>query len=210
MNETQEQKLVEVARTWINTPYAKQGKYKHVGVDCAAVISQSVEEAGILPEISGLESESEKLKLILDRAGYVRPLDGAAVGDVVAFKEHAGKRLPKHIGLVTRINERGDIYIVEAGRQRVAEHRVDGFGMSCLHSIWRIGATEEESAEAVMRRAEVMIALKAGVLADPFSATILGVKLGTLLLSAAVSTAASIGAGALSSELPQRARIKCP
>ena len=52
MNEKeQREKVVEVARSWLRTPYHHMGRIKGVGVDCAMLPAEVYREAGCVPHI---------------------------------------------------------------------------------------------------------------------------------------------------------------
>lgn len=43
------QKILEEARSFLNTPYHHQGRIKGVGVDCAMLLAEVYEKAGLVP-----------------------------------------------------------------------------------------------------------------------------------------------------------------
>jgi cell wall-associated NlpC family hydrolase len=47
----QRQRVVEVARTWLRTPYHHQGRVKGVGVDCATLLAEVACEAGLVERV---------------------------------------------------------------------------------------------------------------------------------------------------------------
>ena len=52
MSETeQRQRVVDVARTWLGTPYHSAARVKGVGVDCLTVLAEVYHEAGIIGHV---------------------------------------------------------------------------------------------------------------------------------------------------------------
>lgn len=47
----QRARVVEIARTWLKTPYHHQGRVKGAGVDCAMLLCEVYHEAGLVPQI---------------------------------------------------------------------------------------------------------------------------------------------------------------
>jgi cell wall-associated NlpC family hydrolase len=45
------QKIVEIAASWLGTPYHTMGRLKSVGCDCLTLLVEIYTEAGIIPEI---------------------------------------------------------------------------------------------------------------------------------------------------------------
>ena len=53
MNEhTARQAIIAEARSWIGTPYLHQGRVKGVGVDCAMLLLEVYERAGLIPHLT--------------------------------------------------------------------------------------------------------------------------------------------------------------
>lgn len=84
--------VVAVARSWLGTPYRHQASAKGAGADCLGLIR------GVWRELYGAEPEAtppytpdwsevsrdEQLWRAADR--WLRPVDGAALGDVLLFR----------------------------------------------------------------------------------------------------------------------------
>lgn len=47
----QRARAIEVAKTWIGTPYHNHGRVKGAGVDCAMLVAEVYHEAGIVPRV---------------------------------------------------------------------------------------------------------------------------------------------------------------
>jgi cell wall-associated NlpC family hydrolase len=45
------QKAIDEARSWLSTPYAHMGRRKGVGCDCATLIAEVFERAGLIPRV---------------------------------------------------------------------------------------------------------------------------------------------------------------
>lgn len=86
-------KVVEEAKTWLGTPYHHMGRVKGQGVDCAMLIAEVYERAGMIPHRDipfypmqwNLNRNAESyLQVILDHA---KEFDGPPLpGDVVVWK----------------------------------------------------------------------------------------------------------------------------
>lgn len=76
---TQRAAVVAAARSWIRTPYAHMGRVKGVGVDCATLLVEAFEEAGVIghtvldyypPEWHLHHSEERYLKTVERLGGH--------------------------------------------------------------------------------------------------------------------------------------------
>ncbi|MEO9575992.1 MAG: NlpC/P60 family protein [Tateyamaria sp.] len=98
--------IVHEARAWIGTPYVHQQATKRGGCDCLGLIR------GIWRDVIGSEPErlpaysmdwsepqgEEKLWAAALRHLNAKPLDDAAIGDVILFRMRAGA-VAKHLGV---------------------------------------------------------------------------------------------------------------
>ncbi len=89
----QRSKVIEIARSWLGTPYKHRGQIKGVGVDCATLISNTYAEAGLiapvdLPQYSPqwhLNKDSQRyLGIITDHATEI--FNDPGPGDVVLWQ----------------------------------------------------------------------------------------------------------------------------
>lgn len=97
--------VVEVARTWIRTPYHDRAAIKGVGVDCAMLLVAVYSDAGIVPvEDPGHYSSQWYLhhseeKYLAEVEKYAHQIEGPPKpGDVVVYK--VGRAFA-HGGIVT-------------------------------------------------------------------------------------------------------------
>jgi cell wall-associated NlpC family hydrolase len=86
------QRVVSIAKTWLRTPYVHMGRVKGAGCDCATLIAEVYEEAGLVPRVD-LDYYSPQWHLHRDAERYLdRVLSYASVveeplpGDVVLFR----------------------------------------------------------------------------------------------------------------------------
>ncbi len=108
--------VVAVLRSWVRTPYHHAARLKGVGIDCATLIAEVYQEAGLVErvEIPGyspqwhLHRKAEKYREFLLR--YMHPItrEQAGPGDVVLYKIGHVKA---HGGIIT---ERGWPFIIHA------------------------------------------------------------------------------------------------
>jgi cell wall-associated NlpC family hydrolase len=88
----QRQRVVEVARSFVGTPYHHRGRIKGVGIDCAQLLIEVYAEAGLVERFDTGEypmdwalhrSEERFLGFLADRA---QPTAYALAGDVLLFR----------------------------------------------------------------------------------------------------------------------------
>lgn len=90
------EKIVDVARSWIGTPYRHQARVKYKGVDCAMLVAGIALESGIIDKFDynpiytqdwHNHRNEEMLLATLDYFGCEEiDLEQAKPGDIVAFK----------------------------------------------------------------------------------------------------------------------------
>jgi NlpC/P60 family putative phage cell wall peptidase len=98
--------IVAGARSWIGTPYLRQGSVKGAGADCLGLLR------GVWREVFGAEpepvpaytadwAEPDRREVLLEAAGRLlltKPLREAAPGDVLLFRMREGS-IAKHLGI---------------------------------------------------------------------------------------------------------------
>lgn len=85
-------KIVEVAKSWLNTPYHSMAKIKGVGVDCGQFIIAVYEECGLVESISTgsythdwhLHKGEEKYLNFVEK--YCDKVDTPLPGDIIVFQ----------------------------------------------------------------------------------------------------------------------------
>jgi NlpC/P60 family putative phage cell wall peptidase len=101
-----QQRIVDLARVWIGTPYLHQGSLRGAGTDCLGLLR------GLWREVYGTEpqdvpaysadwseaSGDEVLWRAASRWLQPQPLDQQALGDVLLFRMRAGG-IAKHLGI---------------------------------------------------------------------------------------------------------------
>lgn len=126
--------VTDVARTYINTPFAHQGRVRGVGLDCVGLPLMIAEELGLVDtkgrQINGLLYHSYTGQpvdtLVLDcciehlmrkSVTQLRP------GDVVCMRVET---VPCHVGIYDEVN--GQPWLIHAysgGESKVVEHGID-------------------------------------------------------------------------------------
>ena len=142
--------VLTVARSWIGTTFAHQGRQKGIRCDCIGLVIETCREVGLV-DAAGLPPG-------WDHVGYGRYPDSYGMtmhllqymtrvprqhmqpGDVALFRTTSGQ--PAHMGFL------GDgavplslIHAFNARTQRLArvqEHRFSGYWLGCLHSVYRL------------------------------------------------------------------------
>ena len=88
----QQNLVVDVALTWLNTGYHHAARLKGVGVDCATFLCEVYEEAGLLPHLeleyypSDWHIHRETPRYLRQLMQYVEPTDDPQKGDIAMFK----------------------------------------------------------------------------------------------------------------------------
>ena len=102
---------VDIARSWIGTPYVHQGAAKHVGTDCLGLIrgiwrELAGDEPAPVPAYSatwGPEDQTDALYHAAMQHLVAQPASAPpAVGDVLLFRMRAGAAA-KHLGIQSQI-----------------------------------------------------------------------------------------------------------
>lgn len=86
------QAIVDEAKSWLNTPYHPHARIKGVGVDCAMLLAEVYERAGVIPHVDpghyspqfGLHRSEEVFKRFVEL--YGTEIDGPEPGCCVLFK----------------------------------------------------------------------------------------------------------------------------
>lgn len=94
MTEAEERhRVVEVARTWIGTPFISRAKVRGHGADCGTLIAACFEEAGLLPKIDLPDytvqwhlNKSDELYLAVIEQHMLRFIGPPLPGDIVMWK----------------------------------------------------------------------------------------------------------------------------
>lgn len=106
------QQVVAAARGWVGTPYVHQAAAKGAGCDCLGLLR------GVWREVLGREPQAvpaysmdwsepqgdERLWRAAIRHLTVKPVETAAVGDVVLFRMRQGA-VAKHLGVQGRVGD---------------------------------------------------------------------------------------------------------
>lgn len=113
--------IIEEARTWLETPFAHQGRVKGVGVDCVGLVLGVAWALG-LPYRDrigyGRQVNPRELRSELNQQLIKIPRDQVRAGDIILV---AFDREPSHLAIVT------DTGVVHAAaiHRKVVEHRLD-------------------------------------------------------------------------------------
>lgn len=84
--------MVEEARPWDRTPYHHAARLKGVGVDCAMLLAEVYERAGVIPHVTPeeypadwhLHRDEERLRSWVER--YAVPTQDPGPGDTVLYR----------------------------------------------------------------------------------------------------------------------------
>lgn len=85
-------RVIAEARGWLATPYHHQGRIKGVGVDCATLLCEVYEAAGVIPHVDPtpypqdwhLHRDGERYLGWLHQ--YAREVDAPEPGDVIVWR----------------------------------------------------------------------------------------------------------------------------
>ncbi len=138
------ERVVQIARAWIGTPYVHQASLKGVGCDCLGLLR------GIWRELTGDEPEeippysrdwadatgAETLYMALKRHAREIGTQEIAPGDIALFRM-AGRGPAKHCGIVASRDERRTL-IHARQNKRVSEEPFSAFWRGKLAYAFRI------------------------------------------------------------------------
>jgi len=129
------EKIVDEARTWIDTPFHHQGRIKLVGVDCAGVVGMVGAALGLvdendIPKDYAKHPNGTEMTKVLDEKMVRIPVPEATIGDIYHF---CFDRDPQHLGIIT------DIGIIHAYAQarKCVEHSLDSTWQSRIRGAYR-------------------------------------------------------------------------
>lgn len=128
--------LVDIARTYIGTPFHHQGRLPGVGLDCIGVVVCAMREAGldVSDDVAGygrLPSGGVFMAAVERRCRSV-PIEEALPGDVMMF---AFRTEPQHIAIYT-----GDNTLIHAYQEveAVVENSLDDTWRARLRGVFRL------------------------------------------------------------------------
>jgi cell wall-associated NlpC family hydrolase len=143
MTQVTRQQVVDEARSWIGTPWQHQQSTKGLGTDCVGFIAGVARETGAVSDVEFQndyrmnENGAEMVRLF---RAYLDPIDwrDARAGDVfvVRFNDDYW-----HCLIVTSRDDSNlelEFTCIEAGRDGVSEHRIDGSLKRRIHSCYRL------------------------------------------------------------------------
>lgn len=148
------QTLLTIARSWIGTPFAHQGRQKGHRVDCLGLVIETCREAGLLAR-AGLPADWDEVgygrfpdhyRLAQRLLTYCPTVPAAAMqaGNLVLFRTSTG--LPAHMGFVADGAQPYSLIHAYGARTdrlaRVLEHRLGPGWLRHLHSVYRLPLEE--------------------------------------------------------------------
>lgn len=127
-----QQKFVEVARGWIGTPWAHQGRSR-TGIDCVGLVIEAAKECGLPIDLEpnyGRMQNYARAKALLSQ--FCERVANPEVGDIVLYKD--SQRL--HVAIVSELREGKIRRVIHAHSEdlSVVESRI---GFAPLN-LWRI------------------------------------------------------------------------
>lgn len=126
-------KIVEIARTWKDTPFRWHQRLKGEGVDCLGLIVEVGKEAGLLASDFDYQSYGNNPQDVPALVGqYLQPAEGLEPGRVVVLNMNVSTW---HIGIVGQ-DEDGLTLIHSSYRRGVTEHPLDSRWEALIDSIY--------------------------------------------------------------------------
>lgn len=133
-------RLLEVAREWVGTPYQHQAMLKGVGTDCVGLVIGAAMEAGVfalskaqVKEYAGYGRLPNPVKMEKYLRKHLLPIADMEVlpGDVAWIEWRSG--LPMHLALV------GEKTLIHAASDigKAVEHRLSALWRDRIVSFWR-------------------------------------------------------------------------
>jgi len=102
-------KIIQEARTWLETPFQHQGRKKGVGVDCVGLVEQvgfslGLAPADYVPVLNYSQSPTEIMTKILNK--YLKQISKNQItqGSILFFKTSPRALWGQHLGFYTRDN----------------------------------------------------------------------------------------------------------
>lgn len=134
--------LIDVAQSFLGTPYHHQGRVKGVGVDCVGFLVSTALEAGLItPELAAelprdysRQPSAQSLRRLVSGVLLPVPFVLRAPGDILLLRFEVE---PQHLALLTAINPD---QIIHCGEHGVVEHRLDSVWRARIVRVYRFPA----------------------------------------------------------------------
>lgn len=133
------QQIIDEARTWLDTPFAHQGRAKGVGADCACTAAIGPAQALGLSEFDTTDysrlPDPSKMRAYLDAHMDRIPVNEAGPGDIywMAFNGN-----PQHLALIT---DKGILHSY-AQAKKCVEHSLDDTWRKRVRAAYRFRGVE--------------------------------------------------------------------
>lgn len=105
MYEEEREKVIEVAKTWLKTPYVPEARVKHGGCDCGTFLAEVFEEAGMIGHVPiehypvDIACNCATPKYLMKILEYtVRVHREPITGDIIVY-QFGGSLVPHHAAL---------------------------------------------------------------------------------------------------------------
>lgn len=115
-------RLIEEARTWIDTPYVHQGRLRGIGCDCIGLLIGVATPLGLTAfeaKAYGRLPNGNRMRRLADENLTRIPRADIQPGDVLLM---AWRRAPQHLALVTQLQGRLGMLHADGRVGRVVEH----------------------------------------------------------------------------------------
>lgn len=133
--------LVAEARTWLGTPFRDHGRLKGQGVDCVNFVAEIGRATAAAPDLefeNNYRRRSTGEEMVKLFRQYMEPIEWehAQPGDFFVVRY---KPTHWHCMMVTEREENieTEFTVIEAGREKVTEHRIDSATKRRIHSAYR-------------------------------------------------------------------------
>lgn len=134
-------RIVEIARSWIGTPFYHKGRSKKIGCDCIGLILGVMTELGveIKKEFSYRKIISSNI-LVENLSKYLKEKDNISAGDIAVFYMNS---YPSHIGIIgDYYNNSLSLIHSYAPLKKVVEHYLDEYWLGKLYKIYHFPEVE--------------------------------------------------------------------
>ncbi len=141
--------IVQIARSWLGTPFVHQGRVKGKGCDCLGLVLGVGAEAGVKlqdREITAFDStgysmnpDGAFLKGRLDVLLHSKSKAGIEAGDI--FLMNFGSN-PQHLGIFSDHTHSPALAIIHCYSQagKVVEHRLNNYWFSKIEAVYSLEA----------------------------------------------------------------------
>jgi cell wall-associated NlpC family hydrolase len=128
-----ENKIIEIARTWLGTKFHHQGRKKGAGVDCIGLVVGVAQELGLqVEDKTDYGREPNNFELQNGLKAQLKKCE-LQIGAVALFKMD---KEPQHVGIISDYGDGFGLIHAYAQSRKVVEHNLDELWLGRLVSCY--------------------------------------------------------------------------